>query len=180
MTRVGPGIFELGATALSRYQKVCLATAGVMMAVWFIALGIPTSMTSVAHAAQVNSYSTFGTVSYDAGSCGVDSTAGVVSSPGVKKILKVSNTEIYIVGCFTNFAGVAVADYVAKWNGTSWAALGASGDINAIVHDVVVYKGDGLMSATFQEGTDAGFGDLLLHNLGGASDPCFEKVAHVS
>ena len=102
MTRVGPGTFELGATALSRYQKVCLATAGVMMAVWFIALGIPTSMTSVAHAAQVNSYSTFGTVSYDAGSCGVDSTAGVVSSPGVKKILKVSNTEIYVVGCFTN------------------------------------------------------------------------------
>jgi hypothetical protein len=156
MTRVGPGIFELGATALSRYQKVCLATAGVMMAVWFIALGIPTSMTSVAHAAQVNSYSTFGTVSYDAGSCGVDSTAGVVSSPGVKKILKVSNTEIYVVGCFTNFAGVAEADYVAKWNGTSWTALGANGDINAIVHDVVVYKGDIHIAGEF---TDAG-GDV--------------------
>ena len=156
MTRVGPGTFELGATALSRYQKVCLATASVMMAVWFIALGIPTSMTPVAHAAQVNSYSTFGTVSYDAGSCGVDSTAGVVSSPGVKKILKVSNTEIYVVGCFTNFAGVAEADYVAKWNGTSWAALGASGDINAIVHDVVVYKGDIHIAGEF---TDAG-GDV--------------------
>ena len=156
MTRVGPGTFELGATALSRYQKVCLATAGVMMAVWFIALGIPTSMTSVAHAAQVNSYSTFGTVSYDAGSCGVDSTDGVVLSPGVKKILKVSNTEIYVVGCFTNFAGVAEADYVAKWNGTSWTALGASGDINAIVHDVVVYKGDIHIAGEF---TDAG-GDV--------------------
>lgn len=156
MTRVGPGTFELGATALSRYQKVCLATAGVMMAVWFIALGIPTSMTSVAHAAQVNSYSTFGTVSYDAGSCGVDSTAGVVSSPGVKKILKVSNTEIYVVGCFTNFAGVAEADYVTKWNGTSWTALGANGDINAIVHDVVVYKGDIHIAGEF---TDAG-GDV--------------------
>lgn len=156
MTRVGPGTFELGATALSRYQKVCLATASVMMAIWFIALGIPTSMTSVAHAAQVNSYSTFGTVSYDAGSCGVDSTAGVVSSPGLKKILKVSNTEIYVVGCFTNFAGVAEADYVAKWNGTSWTALGVSGDINAIVHDVVVYKGDIHIAGEF---TNAG-GDV--------------------
>ena len=156
MTRVGPGTFELGATALSRYQKVCLATASVMMAIWFIALGIPTSMTSVAHAAQVNSYSTFGTVSYDAGSCGVDSTTGVVSSPGVKKILKVSNTEIYVVGCFTNFAGVAEADYVAKWNGTSWTALGVSGDINAIVHDVVVYKGDIHIAGEF---TNAG-GDV--------------------
>ena len=156
MTRVGPGTFELGAAALSRYQKMCLATAGVMMAIWVIALGIPTSMTSPAHAAQVNSYSTFGTVSYDAGSCGVDSTAGVVSSPGVKKILKVSNTEVYVVGCFTNFAGVAEADYVAKWNGTSWTALGASGDINAIVHDVVVYKGDIHIAGEF---TNAG-GDV--------------------
>ena len=156
MTRVGPGTFELGAAALSRYQKMCLATAGVMMAIWVIALGIPTSMTSPAHAAQVNSYSTFGTVSYDAESCGVDSTAGVVSSPGVKKILKVSNTEVYVVGCFTNFAGVAEADYVAKWNGTSWTALGASGDINAIVHDVVVYKGDIHIAGEF---TNAG-GDV--------------------
>ncbi|CAB4964744.1 unannotated protein [freshwater metagenome] len=96
----------------------------------------------VAHAAQVNSYSTFASVSYDAGSCGADDTAGVVERPGIKKILKVSNTEIYVAGCFTNFAGVAAADYVAKWDGTAWSGLGASGDISAIVHDMVMYKGE--------------------------------------
>ena len=96
----------------------------------------------VAHAAQVNSYSTFASVSYDAGSCGADDIAGVVERPGIKKILKVSNTEIYVAGCFTNFAGVATADYVAKWDGTAWSGLGASGDISAIVHDMVMYKGE--------------------------------------
>ena len=96
----------------------------------------------VAHAAQVNSYSTFASVSYDAGSCGADDIAGVVERPGIKKILKVSNTEIYVAGCFTNFAGVAAADYVAKWDGTAWSGLGASGDISAIVHDMVMYKGE--------------------------------------
>ena len=96
----------------------------------------------VAHAAQVNSYSTFASVSFDAGSCGADDIAGVVERPGIKKILKVSNTEIYVAGCFTNFAGVATADYVAKWDGTAWSGLGASGDISAIVHDMVMYKGE--------------------------------------
>ena len=96
----------------------------------------------VAHAAQVNSYSTFASVSFDAGSCGADDIAGVVERPGIKKILKVSNTEIYVAGCFTNFAGVAAADYVAKWDGTAWSGLGASGDISAIVHDMVMYKGE--------------------------------------
>ena len=96
----------------------------------------------VAHAAQVNSYSTFASVSYDAGSCGADDIAGVVERPGIKKILKVSNTEIYVAGCFTNFAGVAAADYLAKWDGTAWSGLGASGAISAIVHDMVMYKGE--------------------------------------
>ena len=66
----------------------------------------------------------------------------MVERPGIKKILKVSNTEIYVAGCFTNFAGVAAADYVAKWDGTAWSGLGASGDISAIVHDMVMYKGE--------------------------------------
>ena len=52
----------------------------------------------IASAAVTNSFSTLGTVSYDAGSCGVDSTAGVVTSPGIKRIVKVSNNEIYVVG----------------------------------------------------------------------------------
>ena len=127
-----------------------------LVCVWVLAVGFPTSGVPPVHAAQTNSYSTFGTVTYDGGSCGRDETAGVVSAPGIKKILKVSNTEIYVVGCFLNFAGIAAADYVAKWNGSSWSGLGASGDINAIVHDAVFYKGDLHIAGEF---SDAG-GDV--------------------
>jgi hypothetical protein len=127
-----------------------------LLCVWSVSVGAPPRAVRPARAAQVNSYSTFGTVSYGAGSCGVDGTDGVVSAPGVKKILKVSNTEIYAVGCFTDFAGVAEADYLAKWNGTAWSGLGSSGDINRIVHDAVIYKGDLHIAGEFENaGGDA-------------------------
>ncbi|MFM8600931.1 MAG: hypothetical protein ACKODP_02465, partial [Actinomycetota bacterium] len=127
-----------------------MATATVLLSAWSVSMGLPSRPVRPARAAQVNSYSTFGTVSYSGGSCGVDDAAGIVSAPGIKKILKVSNTEIYVVGCFTNFAGVAEADYVAKWNGTTWSGLGTSGDIGAIVHDAVMYKGSLHIAGEFE------------------------------
>jgi hypothetical protein len=36
----------------------------------------------------------------------------------------VSGTDVYIGGLFTDAAGIAEADYIAKWNGSSWSALG--------------------------------------------------------
>jgi hypothetical protein len=34
---------------------------------------------------------------------------------------------LYAAGAFTNLAGVAAADYIAKWDGSAWTAVGASG-----------------------------------------------------
>ena len=136
---------------LQRGKSRGFAIAVLLMSAVTLFIEKASEPSRIAHAAQVNSYSTFATVSYDAGSCGADDTAGVVSSPGIKKILKVSNTEIYVAGCFTNFAGVAAADYVAKWNGTAWSGLGASGAINAIVHDMVMYKGDLHIAGEFND-----------------------------
>ena len=136
---------------LQRGKSRGFAIAVLLMSAVTLFIEKASEPSRIAHAAQVNSYSTFATVSYDAGSCGADDTAGVVSSPGIKKILKVSYTEIYVAGCFTNFAGVAAADYVAKWNGTAWSGLGASGDINAIVHDMVMYKNDLHIAGEFND-----------------------------
>ena len=136
---------------LHREKSIGLTMAVLLIAAAAILVETVTQPSRVAHAAQVNSYSTFATVSYDAGACGADDTAGVVASPGIKKILKVSNTEIYVAGCFTNFAGVAAADYVAKWDGSAWSGLGASGDISAIVHDMVMYKGDLHIAGEFND-----------------------------
>ncbi|MEY3595358.1 MAG: hypothetical protein RL576_772 [Actinomycetota bacterium] len=136
---------------LHREKSIGLTMAVLLISAAAILVETVTQPTRVAHAAQVNSYSTFATVSYDAGACGADDTAGVVASPGIKKILKVSNTEIYVAGCFTNFAGVAAADYVAKWDGSAWSGLGASGDISAIVHDMVMYKGELHIAGEFND-----------------------------
>ena len=136
---------------LYRGKSIGLTMVVLLMSAAAILVETFAQPSRVTHAAQVNSYSTFAMVSYDAGSCGADVTAGVVENPGIKKILKISNTEIYVAGCFTNFAGVAAADYVAKWDGAAWSALGASGDISAIVHDMVMYKGDLHIAGEFND-----------------------------
>ena len=151
-----------------RLHLVRLAVAGIVLCACAFVWSLQTNVHPLAHAAQVNSYSTFGTVSYDGSSCGVDELAGVVASPGIKKILKVSNTEIYVAGCFTNFAGVAAADYVAKWDGNSWSALGSSGDINAIVHDIVLYKGNIHIAGEFNNAGGDGAADMVAKWTGSA------------
>ncbi len=35
-----------------------------------------------------------------------------------------ANGDLYVGGTFTNLAGIAAADYIAKWNGSNWSALG--------------------------------------------------------
>ena len=35
-----------------------------------------------------------------------------------------ANGDLYVGGDFTNLAGIANADYIAKWNGSNWSALG--------------------------------------------------------
>jgi hypothetical protein len=41
--------------------------------------------------------------------------------------LAVSGSDLYAGGNFTNAAGIATADYVARWNGSAWSALGSNG-----------------------------------------------------
>jgi hypothetical protein len=41
--------------------------------------------------------------------------------------IAVSGSNVYVGGSFTNAAGIAEADYVAKWNGSAWSALGSNG-----------------------------------------------------
>jgi hypothetical protein len=41
--------------------------------------------------------------------------------------LAVSGSDVYAGGEFTNAGGVAEADYLAKWNGSTWSALGSDG-----------------------------------------------------
>jgi hypothetical protein len=55
----------------------------------------------------------------------------------------VSGTNVYVAGAFSNAAGIAEADYVARWNGSAWSALGSNGAgngalVNASIRAIAV------------------------------------------
>jgi hypothetical protein len=56
--------------------------------------------------------------------------------------LAASATGIYVGGGFTNVAGIATADYLARWNGTAWSAVGSDGSgggaLNGFVNALAV------------------------------------------
>ena len=61
--------------------------------------------------------------------------------------LAVSGSDLYVGGVFSNAAGIPTADYIAKWNGSAWSALGSNGHgngaLNSEVHALAV-SGSGL------------------------------------
>ena len=56
---------------------------------------------------------------------GVGALNGVVGAIAVD-----SSDNVYVGGSFTNAAGIAQADYIAKWDGANWSALGSNGSGN--------------------------------------------------
>jgi hypothetical protein len=72
----------------------------------------------------------------------------------------VSGTEVYVGGNFTNAGGVTGADYVAKWNGTTWSGLlsgtfGIGAPVSAIaISGTEVYVGGNFTNAGGVTGAD--------------------------
>jgi hypothetical protein len=70
--------------------------------------------------------------------------------------IAVSGTSVYVGGTFTNAAGIPEADYVARWDGSSWHALGSylgDGAIHgsASVDSLAVWGGDLYVGGTFDD-----------------------------
>jgi hypothetical protein len=59
---------------------------------------------------------------------------------------------LYVGGAFTDAGGNAGADYIASWNGTTWAALGSS-TLNGAVHAIAYFGGKVYVGGVF---TNAG------------------------
>ena len=74
--------------------------------------------------------------------------------------LAVINGDLYVGGSFTNVVnnGIAIgaADYIAKWDGTNWSALGygnspSNGSLNAAVNALAVIGTDLYVGGSFQD-----------------------------
>lgn len=56
--------------------------------------------------------------------------------------IAVAGSNVYVGGNFVNAAGIPAADFVAKWDGTSWSALGSNGNndgaLNGPVYSLLV------------------------------------------
>ncbi len=66
----------------------------------------------------------------------------------------VFNGELIIAGNFVTADGVTVNN-IARWNGTTWAALGSPAGINGVVYALTIYNGQLVAGGTF---TTAGGG----------------------
>jgi hypothetical protein len=56
---------------------------------------------------------------------GTGPEGGALTSWG--RTLAAAGRDVYVGGDFTDAAGIAQADNIAKWNGSAWSALGANG-----------------------------------------------------
>lgn len=126
---------------------------------------------SPAIAAQTNSWSAVlgagqSNASAASDSCGALGTLSAVNNSYANPLRTLRNgADIFVVGCFKNWAGLAAADYVAKWDGTSWSALGddGSGDgaIKGAVYDATVYKGNLVIAGNFSDAGGTATADAI-------------------
>ncbi|MEO6349144.1 MAG: hypothetical protein ABIP53_00650, partial [Candidatus Limnocylindrales bacterium] len=78
---------------------------------------------------------------------------GVGAIGGSVNAIVVDGVDVYVGGGFTNVAGIAEADNVARWNGTTWSALGSTSALNLPVFAMADFQGSLIVGGSF---TNAG------------------------
>lgn len=98
--------------------------------------------------------------------------AGVGAMNAMVVSLAIDGSDnVYAGGSFTNAAGIAEADYVARWNGSSWSALGSNGSGNGAL---VSASGGTVIQEITINGTDVYVGGFFT---GGAGIPTADYAA---
>ena len=84
---------------------------------------------------------------------------------GVVRALALAGANLYAGGSFTNAAGLATADYVALWNGSSWSSLGSNGAgngaLNKTVRTIVVSGSNAYVGGEFVNAGGIGQADYV-------------------
>jgi len=85
---------------------------------------------------------------------------GLTSVNSQVRAIAVSGSNVYVGGYFTDLNGISAADYIAKWDGASWSALGGNGvgngSLNGPVLDVAVSGSDVYAAGIFANVDPAG------------------------
>src|SRR5207247_965296 len=98
-------------------------------------------------------------------SLGSGMSAGAASYPGVFA-LTMYNRELIAGGGFTSAGGVS-ANYIARWNGTSWSDVGGGTGIDYRPYALTVYDGELIAGGLFF--TAGGFAASHIARWDGAS-----------
>ncbi|MCS6888813.1 MAG: hypothetical protein NZQ09_11435, partial [Chloroflexus sp.] len=73
--------------------------------------------------------------------------------------------NLYVGGSFTNAAGIAAADYIARWDGTAWSALGSNGSgdgaLSGFVHTVLATADTVYVGGTFTNAAGISAADYI-------------------
>jgi hypothetical protein len=79
--------------------------------------------------------------------------------------MAISGSDLYVGGSFRNAAGIAAADYVARWDGTRWSALGGDaagrGAINSDVDALAIVGDDVYVGGRFTDAAGIAEADLI-------------------
>ena len=107
----GPGLGALNSTVLD------LAISGSD-------LYVAGEFTNAAGIAQADRVARWNGNAWSAMGSNVAGTDGALFE--VARAVAVSGTDVFVGGSFTNVAGIAQADRVARWNGNAWSGLGSN------------------------------------------------------
>ncbi|MBI5297812.1 MAG: S-layer homology domain-containing protein [Chloroflexi bacterium] len=86
---------------------------------------------------------------------------GAFASGSYIASLAVNGTDVYAGGIFTDAAGIAAADHIAKWNGASWSALGASAALTNSVYTLAASGADLYVGGSFVNAAGLANADYL-------------------
>ena len=79
---------------------------------------------------------------------------------GTVNVITISGSDVYLGGHFTNAMGNQAADYLVKWDGTNWSALGndglGGGSLNGFVNAIVVIGTDVYIGGGFANVNNGG------------------------
>ena len=103
--------------------------------------------------------------------------AGDGAINGAIHAVAVSGTDLYVGGSFTNAGGHVGANYLAKWNGFSWSAVGAPSALNDQVDAIVISGSNVYVGGRFTNAADIAKADHVAKWNGSAWSALGSNVA---